>query len=107
MVDIISLVLSVTVLKLVICKEIFPLVYYFQYCYQRQHFLSEVNNREAIAVIEANNNTYCLQKRLEKFPLDTTNGHRHLLSPFGKIHDWSTAILVVPSLVVLVVHIGY
>ena len=32
-------------------------------------FLSEVNNRETIAAIETNNDTYCLQKRIEKFPL--------------------------------------
>ena len=31
--------------------------------------LSEVNNRETIAAIEANNNTYFLQKRIEKLPL--------------------------------------
>ena len=31
--------------------------------------LSEVNNRETIAAIEANHDTYCLQKRIEKFPL--------------------------------------
>ena len=30
-------------------------------------FLSEVNNRETIAAIEENNDTYCLQKRIEKF----------------------------------------
>ena len=33
-------------------------------------FLSEVNNRETIAAIEVNNDTYCLQKRIEKFPLN-------------------------------------
>ena len=32
-------------------------------------FLSEVNNRETISAIEANNDTYCLQKRIENFPL--------------------------------------
>ena len=36
---------------------------------QRELFLSEVNYRETIAAIEANNDTYCLQKRIEKFPL--------------------------------------
>ena len=30
-----------------------------------QLFLSEVNNRETIAVIEANNDTYCLQNRIK------------------------------------------
>ena len=32
-------------------------------------FLSEVSNRETIAVIKANYATCCLQKRIEKFPL--------------------------------------
>ena len=32
-------------------------------------FLSEVNNREAIAAMEANNDTFCLHKRIEKFLL--------------------------------------
>ena len=32
-------------------------------------FLSEVNNRETKAIIEATNGTYCLQKRIQKFPL--------------------------------------
>ena len=36
---------------------------------QWELFLSEVNNGETIAAIEANNDTYCLQKRVEKFPL--------------------------------------
>ena len=36
---------------------------------QRELFLSEVNNRETIAVIEAYNDMYCLQKWIEKFPL--------------------------------------
>ena len=36
---------------------------------QRELFLSEVNNRETIAAIEANNDTYCLPKRIEKFPM--------------------------------------
>ena len=36
---------------------------------QRELFLSEVNNRVTIAAIEVNNHTYCLQKRIEKFPL--------------------------------------
>ena len=35
---------------------------------QREHFLSEVNKRETILAIEANNDTYCLQKGIEKFP---------------------------------------
>ena len=30
---------------------------------------SHTNNGETIAAIEANNDTYCLQKRIEKFPL--------------------------------------
>ena len=30
-------------------------------CFQREFFLSEVNNREIIAAIEANNDTYCLK----------------------------------------------
>ena len=32
-------------------------------------FLLEVNNREIIAATEVNNDTYCLQKRIEKFRL--------------------------------------
>ena len=36
---------------------------------QRELFLSEVNNRETIAAIKANNDTYCIQKEIEKFPL--------------------------------------
>ena len=35
---------------------------------RRELFLSEVNNRETVATIEANNDTYYLQKRIEKFP---------------------------------------
>ena len=38
-------------------------------CVQRKLFLSEVNNRETITVIEVNNDAYCLQTRIEKFPL--------------------------------------
>ena len=38
---------------------------------QRELYLSEVSNRETKAVTEANNDTYCLQKRIEKFPLTT------------------------------------
>ena len=30
-------------------------------CYQRELFLSEVNNRGTIAAVEENNDTYCLQ----------------------------------------------
>ena len=37
---------------------------------QREHFLSEVNNRETIAYIEANNDRYCLQNQIEKFTKD-------------------------------------
>ena len=33
-----------------------------KYQVQREHFLSEVSNRETIAAIEANNDTYCVQK---------------------------------------------
>ena len=36
---------------------------------QRELFYSEVNKRETIAAIEANNDKYCLQKQIEKFPL--------------------------------------
>ena len=36
---------------------------------QRELFLSEVNNMETIVAIEANNDTYCLQNRIEKFAL--------------------------------------
>ena len=36
---------------------------------QQELFLSEVNNRETIVAIEANNDTYCFQKRIEQFPL--------------------------------------
>ena len=36
---------------------------------QGELFLSEVNNRETIAAIEVNKDTYFLQKRIEKFPL--------------------------------------
>ena len=35
---------------------------------QREPFLLEVNNRETIAAIVVNNDTYCIQKRIEKFP---------------------------------------
>ena len=37
---------------------------------QRELFLSEVNNRETIATIEATNDAYCPQKRIEKVPAD-------------------------------------
>ena len=36
---------------------------------QWEVLLSEVNSRETIAAIEANNTTYCLQEWIEKFPL--------------------------------------
>ena len=36
---------------------------------QRELFLSEVNDRETIMVTEANDDKYCLQNRMEKFPL--------------------------------------
>ena len=36
---------------------------------QWELFLLKVNNRETIAVIEANNETYCLQQLIEKFLL--------------------------------------
>ena len=32
-------------------------------------FLSEAKNKKARAAIEANNDMYCLQKQIEKFPL--------------------------------------
>ena len=38
---------------------------------QRELFLSEVNNKETIAVIKGNNETYCLQKRIENVPAVT------------------------------------
>ena len=41
--------------------------------FQRELFLSEVNNRETTGTIAANNDTYCLEKRTEKFPLITSN----------------------------------
>ena len=44
-------------------------------------FLSEVNNREKIAAIEANNHTYCLQKRIEKFPLIKVFKATHGIAP--------------------------
>ena len=37
--------------------------------YPRELFLSEVNNRETIVTIDANNDTYYLQNWIEKFPL--------------------------------------
>lgn len=37
---------------------------------QREIFLSEDNNREKIAAIEADNDMYYLQTRIEKLPLD-------------------------------------
>ena len=36
-------------------------------------FLSEVNKRETVVAIEADNDTYCLQNWIEKFPLSTNN----------------------------------
>ena len=42
---------------------------------QRELFLLEVNNGETIAVIEENNDTYCLQKGIEKFPLNQLQLH--------------------------------
>ena len=47
-------------------------VVYLQVYYlkdQRELFQKEVNIRETIASIEKNNDTYCLQNRIEKFPL--------------------------------------
>ena len=49
---------------------------------QREHFLSEVNNRETIAATEANNGAYCLQKRIEKFPLNLASKY---VEEFGPI----------------------
>ena len=36
---------------------------------RRELFFIEVNNKETIAAIEANNDMYCLEKRIEKFLL--------------------------------------
>ena len=47
----------------------FALFLGFGLSFQRELFLLEVNNRETITAIEENNDTYCLQKRIEKFPL--------------------------------------
>ena len=38
-------------------------------------FLWQVNNRETMAAIEANNDMYCVQKWIEKFPLDFAAMH--------------------------------
>ena len=44
--------------------------------------VSEVNNKETIAAIEVNDDTYCLQKRIEKFPLvHLTNIHNYFFCP--------------------------
>ena len=43
---------------------------FFQAGFQREFFLTYFSNRETIAVTEANNYTYCHQKRVEKFPLE-------------------------------------
>ena len=40
--------------------------------HQWELFLSEVNKRETIAAIEANNDKYCLQKHIEKLAVDTS-----------------------------------
>ena len=54
---------------------------------QWEFFLSKVNNRKTIAAIEANNETYCLQKLIEKFPLETISyfdgrtNNRYILGP--------------------------
>ena len=45
---------------------------------QRELFLTEVNKRETVGAIVVNNGTYCLQKRIEKFPL------RHLTTKIQK-----------------------
>ena len=55
------------------------------YCnnYNRGNFFpSEVNNRETIEAIGANNDTYYLQKRTEKLPLnyDRCEGKEYMLS---------------------------
>ena len=41
----------------------------YSIAYQLKLSLSEVNNRETIAATEVNNDTYCLQNRIEKFLL--------------------------------------
>ena len=43
--------------------------FYLQLDTHRELLKSEVNNRETIVANEANNNTYCLQKRIKKFPI--------------------------------------
>ena len=61
-------------------------------CYLQYYvFLSEVNNRETIVAIEANNDSYFLQKRIEKFPLididdEFGNVYRNTVSS-GRIVD--------------------
>ena len=50
---------------------------------EREFFLLEVNNGETIAAIESNNDTYCLQKRIEKFPL------MELISKSNLVYDVS------------------
>ena len=42
-------------------------------------FLSKVNNRETIAVIEVNNDMYGLRKRIEKLPLKCEEWEVYLL----------------------------
>ena len=56
-------------------------------------FLSEVNNRETIAAIGANNNTYCFQKQIEKFPLKLLIGlsidiEKPILGDNPKLHKF-------------------
>ena len=52
------------------CKTLVKSFFFFpEFRPQLELFLSEVNNRETIVAIGVNNDTYCLQKRIEKFPL--------------------------------------
>ena len=52
------------------CRTFAKLLYTFVgVTIQRELFLSEVNNKETIVAIETNNDTYYLQKRMEKFQL--------------------------------------
>ena len=54
--------------------------------YQLELFLSEVNNRETIAAIEANNGTYCLQKQIQKFLLIVMHSISILMSCMSLIY---------------------
>ena len=54
---------------------------------QRELFLSEVNNWETIAAIEATNCVFYLQKRIEKFPLCYSPEKRRMIL-FGKLLEF-------------------